>query len=74
MQLYNGLGWPKSLFHKVLQKNLSQRFVCVCVCVFGCVCVCVCVCVLLLMLFHYRLLQDIEYNFHAADMDGIIQQ
>lgn len=64
MQLYNVLGWPESLFHKLLQKNLNQRF--------GSVCVCVCI--LLQMLFHYRLLPDIEYNFHAADMDGIIQQ
>ena len=37
MQLHNVLGWPKSLLHKVLQKNLNQHF--------GCVCVCVCVCV-----------------------------
>ena len=37
MQLYNVLGWTESLFYKLLQKNLNQRF--------GCVCVCVCVCV-----------------------------
>lgn len=38
MQLYNVLGWPESLFHEVLQKNLNQRFGCVCVCVFFCRC------------------------------------
>ena len=46
------------VYSKVIQLYMCM-YVCVCVCV--CVCVYVCVCIFQI-LFHYRLLQDIEYS------------
>ena len=42
-------------------KEILFYYICVCVCV--CVCVCIYIYILFQILFHYRLIQDIEYSF-----------